>query len=307
MAGEVKRRLAMPRLAVGSPQLAGWLMAVGGSTMFSFGSVWLRRIMEHYRLSPLGTIFWRDVVITALLLLALAAQGGWRIRRQHLLWFVLFGVVGIAINNGAWGYAISLNGVTIASVIAYTSPAFTVLLARPIYGETISRRKALALTMALGGCLLVSQVYNLGRMQVLTFGLAMAIVVTLTQASRDLIGRTLGRLYPALTGMGYSFLIGTFLLGVTQAIWGVRTTAPIQGWLELIGMSACIAVGYVGYLGALRRLPAGLVAILTLTEAVVSSVLAHFIYGERLAPPQLVGALLVLVGVALLQLGNGQK
>ena len=172
---------------------------------------------------------------------------GLRVKRAHLL-LVLFGFVGIALNNSSWGLSVNLNGVTVATVLAYSAPIFTVLLSRPLYGERITRRKATSLVLALAGCLLVSQVYNIGQARLETFGILMALAVGLTQAGRDLIGKKVGGLYLALTGMFYGFFFGT-ISWPRQLSPDLVPQLPLIGWLELAGMALGVMASYLLYLG----------------------------------------------------------
>ncbi|MHB0875731.1 MAG: DMT family transporter [Anaerolineae bacterium] len=285
-------------------RLIGIAMSIGYGSGWAACTVWLRRIMDNYPLHPTGVIFWRDVIISVLLFAILLPRRGLRIERRHLPLMVLFGFIGIALNNASWGLSVNLNGVTIATVLAYGAPVFTVLLSRPLYGERITTRKMASLALALSGCLLVSQVYDIGQMSLHSFGIIMAVAVALTQAGRDLVGKKVGGLYPALTALFYGFLFGSIFLGVGQPRANLVAHLPLQGWVELLLMSAGVMASYAMYVGALARLPVSIVSILGLSEAVVAALLAYLVHGELLAPLQLVGAVLVISGVLVLEVRN---
>jgi drug/metabolite transporter (DMT)-like permease len=229
------------------------------------------------------------------------ARRGLRLQRRHLPVFVLFGFVGITLNNLSWGYSVDLNGVTIATVLAYSAPIFTVLLSRPLFGERITARKLASLALALSGCLLVSQVYDLGNSALTPAGIAVALAVGLTQAGRDLMGKAVCALYPALTGIFFGFLFGTVFLGLRQLTGGALPHLPVLGWVELALMSAGVGASYALYLGSIARLPVSVASILGLSEAVMAALLAYLVFRETLAPLQIAGALLVISGVALLE------
>ncbi|NPV09601.1 MAG: EamA family transporter [Anaerolineae bacterium] len=322
-------------------RLVGVIMGLSYGAGWAACTVWLRRLLDTYPLHPTGIMFWRGLIVSGALMAILLVrgqraqrenrrrrhgggrppgqarvlpleedgrtQGGrtqgspLRVARRHVPLLVLFGFVGIALNNASWGLSVNLNGVTVATVMAYSAPIFTVLLSRPLYGEHITRRKATSLLLALTGCLLVSQVYNIGRTQLQTMGMAMALAVGLTQAGRDLLGKKVGGLYPELKGLFYGFLFGTVFLGVGQLSWELVPRLPPLGWLELGGMSLGIMASYLLYLGALARLPVSVASILGLSEAVVAAVLAYLVHGETLSGPQILGALLVISGVVVLE------
>jgi drug/metabolite transporter, DME family len=285
-------------------RVIGVAMSIGYGSGWAACTVWLRRIMDTYPLHPTGVIFWRDVIVSILLFAILLPRRGLRIERRHLPLMVVFGLVGIALNNATWGLSVSMNGVTIATVLAYGAPIFTVLLSRPLYGEAITSRKLTSLILALAGCLLVSQVYDVGQLSLHSVGIIMALLVAIFQAGRDLLGKKVGGMYPALTALFYGFLFGSIFLGIGQPVRNLTAHLPLQGWVELIVMSAGIMASYAMYVGALARLPVSIVSILGLSEAVVAAFLAYMIYGETLAPVQILGALMVIGGVLVLEVRN---
>ena len=289
--------------------MLGVLMGLGYGAGWGICTVWLGRLMDTYPLHPTGLMFWRGLIVSSVLLCLLVVRGrrlgdtwgGLRVQRKHLPFLVLFGFVGITLNNASWGTSVNLNGVTVATVMAYSAPVFTVLLSRPLFGEPITRRKAMSLVMALGGCLLVSQVYDLGSSTLTVFGIAVALSVGLFQAGRDLLGKKAGRLYSEMTNLFCAFAFGTVFLGLAQISPDLVPSMPLQGWLELGGMSLGIMLSYLMYLGALTRLPVSVASILGLSEPVVAALLAYLVLGELLVGLQVLGALLVIGGVLVLE------
>lgn len=287
-------------------EIIGTAMAIGGASLWATNAVWLRRLMTVYPLTPVQAMFWRDFFVSLLLLIIVLATHSWRFRKKDLPILLAFGLVGVAMNNSSWGYSVKMNGVTVATVLAYTAPAFTVLLAWPLFGEKITKRKLVSLVMALFGCLLVSQVYAVQLGGLRTFGLAMAFAVGLTQAGRDLIGKKVSGLYPALTGTFFGFFFGTIFIGIGQASQGLLANMPAIGWLEMLGMAAGTMAAYTFYVGALGRLPVSIVCILGVAEPVVAAVMSYLVYNEVLSLPQFIGCLMVVFGVAFLETRNGR-
>ncbi len=290
-------------------RLIGVLMGVGYGAGWGICTVWLGRLLRTYPLHPTGVMFWRGLIVSAALLGLLALRGrrtgdawaGVRVQRKHLPFLVVFGLVGITLNNASWGMSVSMNGVTVATVMAYSAPIFTVLLSRPLFGEPITGRKALSLLMALAGCLLVSQVYDLDSSTLTTTGIVVALAVGLFQSGRDLLGKKAGRLYSEMTNLFYAFTFGTVFLGLAQISPDLAPHMPLQGWLELVCMSLGIMLSYLMYLGALARLPVSVASILGLSEPVVAALLAYLVLGELLVGLQVLGALLVIGGVLVLE------
>ena len=72
--------------------------------------------------------FWRDLIVAGVLLGALAVMSPslLRLGRSRLAFFILYGFV-LAILNVLWMASVDLNGAAIATVLAYSAPAFTAL------------------------------------------------------------------------------------------------------------------------------------------------------------------------------------
>ena len=94
----------------------------------------------------------------------------------------------------------------------------------------------------------------------------------------------------------------------TFAVAGVVTGSldfalPAEAWLWLVLLALVSTVVAVSaFFAGLRRVGPSEAAILSTFEPVVTVVLAFFVLGERLTPPQLAGGALVLAAVILLQL-----
>ena len=55
-----------------------------------------------------------------------------KIGLRDLPFFAIYGSAGLALMNALWTYSVQFNGAAVATVLAYSAPAFTVLLAWPL-------------------------------------------------------------------------------------------------------------------------------------------------------------------------------
>lgn len=79
-----------------------------------------------------------------------------KIRLKDCWCFVGTGVVSIVFFSYCYFKNVTVSSVAVSSILMYTSPIWVTLLARPIFGEKIGKRKLIALGMAFAGCVLVS-------------------------------------------------------------------------------------------------------------------------------------------------------
>ncbi len=133
------------------------LIALAGTTAWATTGIFFSVLLNRYQLAPLVLVFWRDLFIAVVALAGLRAvrPAALRISRKDLPFFFGYGFVGLATFNAMWIYSVKFNGAAVATVLAYSSPAFTVLLARLVLGETLTARKLVAACVGLLGCALI--------------------------------------------------------------------------------------------------------------------------------------------------------
>jgi drug/metabolite transporter (DMT)-like permease len=104
--------------------------------------------------------------------------------------------------------------------------------------------------------------------------------------------------------LGISLLSSSLCLWVFDAAFGISLHVPsLRIWAALVGMGVFSQVlGYFSLTYALGHLPATITSVSLLVQAPIAAVLAYFLLGERYGWPQAVGAVLVLIGVGLVNL-----
>ena len=135
----------------------GYTIALVSAAILSTTAIFIRYLTEAYHIPPLVLALWRDcfVALTVLPVLALLAPRLLRVKRQHLLYLIVYGLM-LAFFNSFWTLSVSLNGAAIATVLVYCSPAFTALLGRWLLKEQLDWPRLLAIAVSLAGCVLVS-------------------------------------------------------------------------------------------------------------------------------------------------------
>jgi drug/metabolite transporter (DMT)-like permease len=122
----------------------------------------------------------------------------------------------------------------------------------------------------------------------------------------NLFGKLSAPRHSPWTATAYSFGFGTFFLLLTQrpAQLVSMGNAPL-GWLTLLVLAAGpTLVGYALYTASLGYLPVSVANLIATLEPVLTAIMAFFLLGERLSTVQLVGALLIVLGVLTLRRGE---
>ena len=209
--------------AVEQPSLArGYTIALISAAILSLTAIFIRYLTETYHLPALVLAFWREVFVVFSLLIALAALGALsllRVGRQHVPYLVGYGFV-LAIFNALWTLSVSLNGAAISTVLAYSSGAFTALLGWWLLGEEFGWGKVVAVTLSLGGCVLVSGALDVDAWLTNPVGILTGLLSGLAYAVYSLMGRsaslrglnTWGTLF-YIFGFAAVFMLAVNLLG----------------------------------------------------------------------------------------------
>lgn len=266
-------------------------------------------------LTPLATVEGR----TTLALLLLVAVLGWRDRtllrlpRGSAGLLVAFGL-SVAVANFCYYFAIDRVPVGVAISVQYTGPVlllgWTALAARWSRGRSPAPRRRVpwptwaAATATLAGAALVSRAFESGA-GLDPLGLASAAVSAVAFCSMLLTSEALGRrgVHPA-TVLVWSFGTAVLLWSVVAPWW----TFPWDAMSDPAAVGALLGVAVVGTLvpfflqvGAVQVLPAATAGIALTAEPVFASAFAWLLLAEGLSGVQLVGAALVVAGVAVVR------
>ena len=286
----------------------GYAIALTATTLWATTGILISYLLTNYAIAPLTLACWRDVIASLVLAVILVAvkPSLLRIRRQAIPFFAAYGFFGVAISHALWVYSVAFNGAAVATVLVYTSPAFVVIAAHWLFHEPITRFKVLAIALSLAGCILVTGAYDLIQLRLNPLGVLCGMGVGVGFALYNLFGKLTAPRYNPWTVTAYSFGFGAFFLLLTQrpAQLVSMGNAPL-GWLTMLILAAGpTLVGYALYTASLGYLPVSVANLIATLEPVLTAIMAFFLLGERLSTVQLVGALLIVLGVLTLRRGE---
>jgi drug/metabolite transporter (DMT)-like permease len=216
-------------------------------------------------------------------------------------WLAAGAGVLFAIDLVLWHHAIAAVGAGIATVLGNLQVVIVGFVAWWLLGERPSRRLVAAVPVVLVGVVLISGVVGAGAYGDspglgVIFGVATSFayagfLLVLRRGARDL-RRVAGPLFDAtLVGA-----LGSMLLGPVSGGLDLVPSWPAHGWLVVLALSAQV-LGWLLISVSLPRVPAALTSVILLLQPVASVVLSAVVLGERPSPAQLVGCVIVLIGV----------
>ncbi|MGH7645207.1 MAG: DMT family transporter, partial [Gemmatimonadales bacterium] len=279
------------------PLLSGYAAVAAAAAAWGTIGLASRRIFAA-GLGPLDAAAWRATSAFVILLIycLLRERAALRIRAADILLFAAYGAVSVAGFMTVYFTAIALTTVAAAAVLLYTAPAWVVLLARPFFGEPVTRMKAAAVTLVFAGCALV---VGLGpaAARLNPVGVLAGLGAGLTYGLYSIFGKVALRRHSPLTTAVYSLGFGALFLLVAS-----RGLAPVQAagaWALAYVIAVPTVAAYLLYIAGLRRVEAGRASVVATVEPVVAALTGSLMLHEPFGLTQWMGAALVLAGVML--------
>jgi drug/metabolite transporter (DMT)-like permease len=299
----------------------GYLICLSAVALWSTTAIIIGYLIQTFQMPPLLLAFWRDGIVFLFLIMVFSIFNRSRLNpgSQQRRFFILYGFI-LSAFNAIWTVSVALNGAAVSTVLAYSAPAFTVLLAHWIFKEELTRAKALAVILSLGGCFLISGAYNPQLWGLNPIGIITGLLSGLLFAAYNLMGKASSEraIYP-WTAMLFSFGIAALFLFLYIQLplpWpqGISSSNLLWldgewvGWLALIVLAVGPTAGGFGlYIVSLSYLPVGIASLIATIEPVITAGLAYMLLGERFTIPQLIGGVLIVMGVVLLRVNEGRR
>ena len=251
--------------------------------------------------------------VVLLAVLGVVAPARLRVSWREVPFLAAFGVVGIALTQCLYYVAIGRLPVGIALVFEMTAPVFIALWVWLVRGERVRARLWGALGLSLSGLTLVAEVWT-GGGGLDAVGVAAALAAALCLATYYLMGERGTATRDPVTLTCWSFVAAGLFWAVAAPFWPfdpavLRTSVPVSlGSLEL---PLWTLVGWIVVLGAvlpfwlsltaLRHLPPTTAGLVATVEPVLASVVAWLWVEQVLSGGQVLGGIVVLVGIGLAQ------
>jgi drug/metabolite transporter, DME family len=216
-----------------------------------------------------------------------------------------FGVLGVVVYPLTFYWGMSLAGIALGNLVALgLGPIAVALLEWAVDKSAATRRWRIALVFAITGVIVMSSgKVELGgdRVGNVALGLGLAVAAGLSYGLYTYaFGRLIDRGHTPRAVVGAVFGSGApVLLVVVALVGGGLFASPGKVSLVAYLVLGPMVVAYLAFSKALQTLRSSSVASIALLEPVAAGALAFVVVGERLGPLAGLGALLVLVSLAL--------
>jgi len=267
-----------------------------------WGSNWVVMKLALLRADPIVYNIERTWVAIAVLFAVLL----WRrrpLRPESWIAIVVTGFFQTTVNFGSTTMALAGGGAGRTSVLVFTMPFWTLLLAWPVLGERVRGSQWFAVAIALAGLTLVVEPWNWhGELApklwaVLSgFGWAAGTIATKYFQRKHSLDM--------LNFITWQMLVGVLPLCVLPFVLplpGAQWSAAYAGLLLWTG-AVSTAAGFLLWIAVLRFLPAGTASLNMLAIPVIALVSSMLVFGERLTRIEWIGIGCIGAGLAIISL-----
>jgi drug/metabolite transporter (DMT)-like permease len=254
------------------------------------------------------------LVVASAVLTPLVLKRRWQelraVDRSDLMWMLVGGIV-LGLHFATWITSLEYTAVVNSVVLVTTSPLWVALMAPFLLKEKIGRWIILGLMVALGGGLLVGLSGEVGdppKQHDPLLGNGLALIGAVMAAVYYVIGRRLRVHLDFILYVWLVYSVGAVILIVTvvvsrQQVFGLSGETYL--WMLLMGLVPQL-IGHSSFNFALGYLPVAYVSLVTLAEPIGSGLLAIAFLDEWPVMMQLIGSILILIGIVIASRDRGE-
>lgn len=240
----------------------------------------------------------------AFVILQSFAKGGMRLdKKSHYLWFALYSLLGVVLNQMLFINGLALTTATNTSLLAVLIPIFALIVSITLKLDRLSVIKVCGLMLAAAGVIYLVDPTKASFSSETTRGDIFIIVNCFFYATYIAVSKQLIQQYGALKSMAWLFLFGS-IITVPIGIYSMRAVdlAEVSGltWLAvavIIIFPTILAYYLNAY--ALARVPPSIVAIYIYLQPLIGFLSAVIFLNEHFSLRVVLAAILIFSGLFL--------
>ena len=290
-----------PATAVGAePAVARWLTPLELTVLGAiWGASFLFMRVSAREFGALALVEIR-LALGALVLLPILWRGRAHFTRKHLGPLVFISAINSAIPFALFAWAAQRAPAGIGAITNATAVMFTALVAFALYGEQISKRRAIGLVAGFVGVAVLASGKTDGN-SVWSAALAGTFAAFLYGIGGNMIRRKLAGIPPGAVAAATLVCASVLLAPFAIASWP-RAPIPLHSWLSAVLLGVlCTGVAYFIYFRLIYRIGAPRASTVTYLVPLFGVVWAWMVLGEPLTLSMAIAGALILGGVALSQ------
>ncbi len=230
--------------------------------------------------------------------------------RDELPWLIAFGAVGVTFVQAFYFVAIERMYVGVALLIEFTAPIWILLFLKFVLKKHVPTSLWYAILLSFSGLLMITQIWN--GLSLDRIGLIAAFIDALALAGYFLIGDRLGKTKSSAAITTWGFGVASAMLFFVLPVWNYPTEDfskdmgvlgrfseyTLSGWVLILWIVVMGTIApYLFVVSGLKLLSAANASVFGMIEPVLAGVFAWWWLSESLNGIQLVGCVVVIVGI----------
>lgn len=315
-------RLVAPS-AQARPAAVGYALLTLGALLWSSTSVLAKGILDTgFDVTALAQLRVTGAAVLLLGIVAITKPQALRLRRHEVLTFAFMGIIGIAMPQLLFLLAVRDLPVGVAILLQFTAPMFIAVWFRVRHREVVKNLVWVGLAISIGSLALVGQIWDGFTLSIVgvAFALGSAVTMSVYYVKGDALMRREDRRDP-LSLATWTFVFAAGFWAIAKPWWNFPSAdlvAPTQpfgatgptvsmlvlvGWVVIIGTVATAPIIPL----ALRYVDASQASMIGMSEPILAGAMAWLALNEKLGPFQILGAIGVLIGIAIAERSRAGK
>ncbi|MBZ9688422.1 DMT family transporter [Clostridium estertheticum] len=272
--------------------------------MFIWSLSYLSIKVVSQEVSPTLSAFYRFALASIILFIILKVKfPEEKVLKVDKLKFALGGLFGVAIYFIFENYSVAYTSASNVAILIATIPVFTIFSQRIIYKEKLTYGKIFGATLSLVGIIII--IASKQRVSLLSkgnIGDLMALGAVFAWVIYNMVCSSFKGNYKVITITTYEIMWGSLFLSPSLFFSPLQIPST-KVVLNLIFLSIfCSCIGYVMYVHCLKDLGATVITTYINLQPIMSLVAAGIILHEVVTVWQVVGCIVIIVGVTLVSL-----
>lgn len=224
-------------------------------------------------------------------------------KRSHYLYFAVFALFGIILNQLFFFHGLSLTTATNTSLLAVLIPVFAIVVSSFVGNDKLTWRKILGIVVAGCGVIYLIDPTKASFSSTTTQGDILVLLNSLSYAIYLAISKKLISHYGSLKSIAWLFIFGS-LVNVPFGLYFLQDVnlpqVPTHAWLALAAVVIFPTIlAYYWNTWALTRVEPSIVAVYVYLQPLIGTILAITILGEKWNPRIFTAMALIFLGVFL--------
>lgn len=237
-----------------------------------------------------------------------------KLHKKDILPIFMLGFLGVMVYHLGLNYGEQYISPGAASLIIATIPVLVVISAFIFLKEKITPKKLFGVILALGGVVIISILGTPDESIEINYmyGALAVVIAAIVGAYYTIAGKKLLERYSALSLTVYAILLSSItlipFLFLSPSIIDQVATMSMYSWFAVIFLGIfSTVIGYTLWYVGLEIKSASDVGVYLYAVPVLSTIISYFLIDEKITMFFVLGGILVIIGLALVNMNNRQK